>query len=112
MKYQHANLAGGGWNQMPFYEQMANIGSEVERAISWKNKGNKDYSQKAFYRTLELLNLTKRAQNKYSIIKEVSRVYELLVDYFRGENLYSTSDNSWKKYFENFTYLAAKKRGL
>lgn len=31
--YQHQQLASGRWAKMPFLEQMANIGSEVERAI-------------------------------------------------------------------------------
>ena len=32
MTYQHAGLAAGRWKELPFVEQMANIGSEVERA--------------------------------------------------------------------------------
>lgn len=112
MKVQHTNLAAGRWNDMPFCEQMANIGSEVERAISWRNKGNKDYSQKALYRALELLTLTKKSQREFSRIKEVSRVYEVLVDHFKGDNLYKTSEDSLKDYFNYFSYLTAEKRGL
>lgn len=58
MKIQHKKLASGSWNKLTFIEQMANIGSEVERTISWKNKGNTEYSKMAFVRALELLDLT------------------------------------------------------
>ena len=34
----HQSLASGRWQQLSFVEQMANIGSEVERALSWKEK--------------------------------------------------------------------------
>lgn len=112
MKLQHTNLAKGRWQKMPLYEQMANIGSEVERAMSWQNKGNEKYSKMAFYRALELLNLTKKAHSEYPKLKEVGRVYELLVDYFEGENVFKTSDTFLKKYFYNFMYLNAKRRGL
>ena len=44
----HKELAAGRWNEMPFLEQMANIGSEVERALNWRAKKNAAYSQKAF----------------------------------------------------------------
>ena len=37
MSQQHKELAAGRWQQMPFIEQMANIGSEVERAL--KDRG-------------------------------------------------------------------------
>ena len=58
MSYQHKELAAGRWTAFSLMEQMANVGSEVERAISWKDKGNPDYSRQAFYRALELMELT------------------------------------------------------
>jgi hypothetical protein len=37
---------------------MAHIGSEVERAMAWRQKNNPEYSRMAFERALELLELT------------------------------------------------------
>jgi hypothetical protein len=37
---------------------MANTGSEVERALSWKQRGNAEFSTRAIERALELLDLT------------------------------------------------------
>ena len=58
MSYQHKDLANGKWFELSFPVQMANIGSEVIRAINWKNKDNPKYCQQAFQRALELLHLT------------------------------------------------------
>ena len=33
MTYQHKDLAAGRWKELPLFEQMSNIGSEVERAL-------------------------------------------------------------------------------
>ncbi len=55
---QHKQLASGGWQRFSFIEQMANIGSEVERALNWRAKKNAAYAQKAFERALELIDLT------------------------------------------------------
>lgn len=110
MNYQHENLAAGRWLELHFMEQMANIGSEVGRAISWKNKSNNKYSRKAFYRALELLSLTIDDISNKSRLKELTRLYEILVDYFAGKNQYSSSDKLWNNYFQPFNYAAAMER--
>jgi len=106
MSFQHQKLASGGWRKLSFFNQMANIGSEVERAISWRNKGNNSYSRKAAERALELLFLTIADLRNRSRLKELTRLYEVLVDYFFGQNLYSSSDLLWQKYFYAFNYAA------
>jgi len=108
---QHKKLAAGRWGKLSLAEQMANIGSEVYRAISWKNKGNKEYSQLAFHRALELIDLTvKEYRNSYPKLKEILRVREVLIDYFAGENKYNSTDEQWQKYFYAFNYVAQKRR--
>jgi hypothetical protein len=54
MSYQHKDLASGRWAHLSLLEQMANIGSEIERALNWQAKQNADYSLKAFDRALDL----------------------------------------------------------
>ncbi len=108
---QHKKLASGRWGKLSLVEQMANIGSEVFRAISWKNKKNKEYSKLAFYRALELIDLTvKEYKNSYPKLKEILRVREMLVDYFAGENKYKSTDKQWEKYFYAFNYAAQKRK--
>ena len=95
---------------MTIVEQLANVGSEVERAISWKKKGNPEYSQTAFFRALELLDLSLQATKIGSRLKELARLRETLVDYFFGENTWKSSDQLWHTYFYAFTYAAAINR--
>ncbi|MDP2586202.1 MAG: hypothetical protein Q8P32_00295 [Candidatus Komeilibacteria bacterium] len=105
MTYQHQQLASGKWQAMSFVEQMANIGSEVERTIIWKTK-NSDYSQKALDRALELLDLSIADNKNRSRLKELLRVRETLADCFFGDNLFSSTDKSWRSYFYPFNYAA------
>lgn len=106
MEIQHKNLAGGRWQELSFFEQMANIGSEVERTIKWKNKGNAEYSQMAFDRALELLDMTIDGEKSQSHLKELLRVRETLADYFAFENSYHSTDKSWQNYFYAFNFAA------
>jgi hypothetical protein len=106
MSYQHKQLASGYWFKLSFAEQMANVGSEVERTILWRSKNNDNYSSMAFERALELLDLTvKGTKNKYRL-KELLRLREVLVDYFLFDNQFSSSDQLWRNYFYPFNYFA------
>ena len=108
MAYQHKELAQGRWARMPLVEQMANIGSEVERALNWQAKNNQDYSLRAAERALELSDLSLAGTRKFSQLKEIARVREILADYFYGSNQYGSSDVSLKKYFFPFAYAARR----
>ncbi|MBU4455431.1 hypothetical protein KJ586_02890 [Patescibacteria group bacterium] len=110
MKYQHKELASGRWQKMPLAEQIANIGSEVERTIIWKNKKNKEYADLAFERALELLDLTIGDKKNKKRLKELTRVREALADYFVFDNIYKSTDELWRKYFYNFNYLFAVRK--
>ena len=104
MSPQHKDLAAGRWSALPFVEQMANIGSEVERALNWQTKHNVDYSQKAYERSLELVDLTLDCAISFTRLKELARVREAIVDYFFGSNQFMSTESSWRKYFSGFTY--------
>ena len=100
----HKTLAAGRWNNMSLVKQMANIGSEVSRAILWRRK-NLNYSQKAADRALELLDFTledKKNKNR----KELWRIREALADFFYFDNQFHSSDRSWQIYFNAFAYAA------
>jgi hypothetical protein len=92
-------------------EQMANIGSEVERAIRWRQKNNLEYSARAFDRALELLELTISDRRHQHRLRELTRVREALLDYFVGDNQFHSSDDSWKKYFYAFGIAASLEKG-
>ncbi len=107
MNYQHKELAQGRWFEFSLAEQMANIGAEIGRAINWRKKNNLEYSHKAFFRGLELLSLTiDDPKNRNYRLKELCRLYEVLVDYFVGNNQYKSTDKLMEKYFFAFNYAA------
>lgn len=110
MTYQHEQLASGRWAGMSFFDQMANVGSEVERAMKWKNKGNKEYSRMAFERALELLDLTIRDAKNKKRLKELARLRETLADYFEFDNDYHSTDKGWSNYFFSFNYASRLER--
>jgi len=108
MTYQHKELAEGRWKDMSFCEQMANIGSEVERALNWRGKNNQEYSQKALFRALELLELTIDCVPKETYLKELTRTREVILDYFMGDNNYKMDVPLLKKFFYYFGVSARK----
>lgn len=108
MNIQHKECANGRWKELSFFEQMANIGSEISRALNWQKKGNIEYCQKAVNRGLELLCLTLDNSTKQSHYKELTRVKEAILDYFYGTNQFSSSEILWRKYFDHFAYALRK----
>jgi hypothetical protein len=100
----HKSLAEGRWQKLSFLEQMANIGSEVERAIRWKKKQNTESFTRAFERMLELIDLTAKDPANRKRLRELMRVREALVDYLFYDNEYNSTDIKWQKYFTQFNY--------
>ena len=110
MSYQHKNLAAGEWSRLSFVEQMANIGSEVERTLNWRAKHNVVYCQQAFERCLELIDLTLGSVKGFPRIKELARLREAIVDYFSGTNQLKCNEAFLRKYFLNFLYASRRNR--
>lgn len=103
---QHQNLAKGQWQKLTFFQQMANVGAEMGRAIKWRRR-NTDYSRLALERMLELLDLTIDNASSRSRRKELMRLREVLADYFYFDNQYGSTDEQWEKYFLPFNYAAS-----
>jgi hypothetical protein len=66
------------WQKLNFFEQMANIGSEVERAVLWREK-DKEYSKLALYRALELLDLQ---------VLKIRRIKKDSKNFYASENVW------------------------
>lgn len=106
MTFQHKNLAAGHWRDFSLIEQLANIGSEVCRAISWREKGDREMAKLAFIRALELFDLTLGDPKNRKRLKEVARARELFADFFVGSNQYQQTAKQWQKYFYEFAYAS------
>lgn len=108
----HQDLTLERWCKFSIFEQLANVGTDVSRAIHWKKAQNLDYSEKAFARALELLDFTiADPKNVKGTRKEILRVREALIDHFVYDNEYQTTDEFWEQYFFDFNYAAALERG-
>lgn len=101
--FQHRELAKGRWQKMPFLEQMANIGSEVYRATKWRNLEQEEIAEQAFIRSLELFDLTLESKLTSPQLKEVCRMREIWVGFFKYDNPYNYTAESINKYFYDLT---------
>jgi hypothetical protein len=102
----HQGLAAGRWFTLSLVEQLANVGSEIERAIRWRGKGNAEYGRRAFERALELLDLTIADEKHRSRLRELTRLREALADYFWFETV-TAHAMSHGGGISAFTYAAA-----
>jgi hypothetical protein len=98
------------WHELSLMEQLANVGSEVERALDWQGKGNREYAAISFERSLELLDYTTEGINDFYRLKELKRLREVLVDYFAGQNIYNSNERLFRNYFYGFNYSASLSR--
>ena len=109
-KIIHKDLAAGRWFTFSLVKQLANVGSDVERTIQWKNQGNIEYSMQACIRALELLDLTIMDPKNKRRRKEILRVRYMFADHYMGINEFSFTDQYWQQYFLDFAYAAALER--
>ena len=111
MSFQHQELKKGRWFQFLLISQLSYIGSEAERPLNWRKKADLKCSELAFFRPLELLSLTLADPKNKTSLKELTRLYELLGDYFAGDNFYQADEGFWKRYFYPF-YYASRIKGF
>jgi hypothetical protein len=109
MSYQHETLAAGRWAEFSLMEQLANIGGEVERTMSWRRRNNAELAGRALDRALELLDMTLADPRHKLRLKELTRMREALLDFFLGDNQFGSTDQAWRRYFLSFG-LAARRR--
>lgn len=106
----HTGLTDSRWQALSLAEQLANVGSEVGRAMTWRCKGRPDYCTNALFRGLELLDMTIADPRHRGRLKELTRLREVLLDYFLGPNEFGSSDAAWHRYFRPFGMAAALER--
>jgi len=106
----HSNLSLERWQKFSLIEQLANIGAEVSRALSWKKKGEPGKSERALARGLELFDLTIMDQRWRYRLKEILRTREIVCDYFFGDNEFQSTPETIDKYFLQFATAARRKK--
>ena len=90
------------WFAMPVGVQISNVGSEVHRAIRWKNRGDVQKKNSFCMKAIEFLELMKKdPKNRYRT-GELDCCIDELQDYLMGENSYNTSEEQLIKYYDAF----------
>ncbi len=107
----HKEMASGRWFELSLVEQLANIGADVDRCIRWSRKNKQEQSRAAFYRAIDLIDLTVKDPKNRKRLREILRVREALVDYVLYDNEYNSTAEHWQNYFYQFNYAAAMARG-
>ena len=108
-KFLHQDLASGRWQTLSLTEQLANVGSEFERAWSWRGKGKGELAESAFDRMSELLYLTiENNRQQGPALRELTRLREELNNEWLSGRKDVPKDLS--KYFLNFAVWAQASR--
>lgn len=107
MAFIHENLANSGWRKLSLAEQLANIGSEVNRVLRWKGKDEKNF-ENAVLRALELFDLTLEDSRWRVRLREIARARELFCGAIYGSGEYNTTLEDLNRYLLQFAYLARR----
>jgi len=113
MNFIHKELAAGGWQKYSLVEQMANIGSEVHRSIKRFREKDEKHFQSAFYRALELFDLTLMDSRWKGRLKEIARAREVFCSLMLDSHLYKDLDkelDSLERYFMWFGVTAQARK--
>lgn len=106
---RHAGLAAGGWTTLTLAEQLANVGSEVDRAIrAWEARRSDRFDQ-ALARALELFDLTAGdARWRGHRRREILRSREEFCRLFFEEDVPAGAAHTLSAYFLKFAMLARR----
>lgn len=111
MTTHHPDLAAGRWFTFTLAAQLGNVGSEYERALQWKERGDEVRFEHAFARLLELVDLTIADPRwKNHRLKELTRLREVICDELCNETREFNSHSDLREYFLYFGILARSER--
>ena len=111
MTTYHSELAAGRWFTLSLANQLGNAGSEYERALNSKKRGDEVRFEGAFDRLLELIDLTiadPRWRNYR--LKELTRLREVICDELFNETPEFIHPSDLRGYFLYFGILARSER--
>lgn len=107
----HTGLAAGKWSSLSLIEQLANIGSEVARAINAHDASRTDRRDAAVNRSLELFDLTAADERwRGPRRREVLRAREEFCGLFWGRG-HGNDAASLNRYFFYFALAARRAAG-
>lgn len=109
MSPAHSGLSAGRWETLSLVEQLANVGSEVARAIKAHDAGHFDRRDAAVDRGLELFDLTAADKRwRGPRLREVLRAREEFCRLFWGDAVPPGAAASLDRYFLHFAVAARR----
>ncbi len=106
----HAELAAGRWNTLSLAEQLAHVGSEVDRTIRAWEAHRSDRFDHALERALELFDLTAQDRRwRGHRCREILRVREEFCRLFFSDDAPPDSARGLTAYFLHFGVLARRR---
>ena len=109
MALYHQSLTQEHWQKFSLFEQLGNVGSEVNRALQWRGRDEKLY-QNSVWRALELLDMTIQDPRWIGRLKELIRARESLGDAIYGGKEYGSTWENLDRYFLQFAVAARLKK--
>jgi hypothetical protein len=107
---RHAELAAGRWAAFTLAEQLANVGSEVDRAIAAREARRSDRFDRALARALELFDLTARDDRwRGHRRREILRSREEFCRLFFDDDVQPAAARTLRAYFLRFAMLARRR---
>lgn len=107
----HPELAAGRWRTLDLCEQLANVGSEVERAIRAREAGKAERFERALDRALELFDLTAQdGRWRGARLREILRARTEFVRLFFDPDCDPRSAAGLRRYFLAFAVLVRRRR--
>lgn len=107
----HVEAAAGRWASLSLVEQMAHVGSEVERAIRAHEAGRSTRFDHALARALELFDLTAvDARWRGPRRREILRAREEFCRLFFDPEVAPASGTGLRRYFLQFATAARRAR--
>lgn len=102
----HKELASGRWYKLSLVEQLGNIGSEIHRAVIFKQKDEARYMS-ACDRALELMDFT-LGDHRWNVsrLRELARIREMICDAMLGGKEYGSTFEYLDNYFFAFAFAA------
>jgi len=100
------------WHALPLVEQLAHVGSEVDRAVRAHEAGNTSRFDNALARALELFDLTAADERwRGSRRREILRAREEFCRLFYDDNTPPHSASGLRAYFHTFAVAARLRHG-
>ncbi|MDX1660760.1 MAG: hypothetical protein R3326_03125 [Gemmatimonadota bacterium] len=105
----HRSLADGRWTELSIVEQLAHVGSEVDRTIRAHRAGREKRFDSALARALELFDLTAADERwRGARRREILRAREEFCRIFFAEDVPERSADGLSEYFLQFAVAARR----